>query len=97
MLRRARHQEMIRNGRQGVRIDDRVKIKGRGQSEGLRCVYFQRVIVGGGEEGERVERVEGEMGDAEFVGGGRFACFRGRLVDAAVQCILRALEVPKYD
>ena len=85
---------MIRNGRQGMRIDNRVEIERRRQGECLRRVYFQGVIVGGGEESLGVERVEGEMRDAEFVGGGRFACFRGGFVEAAIEWVLSALEIP---
>ncbi len=78
-------------------IDDGVEIEGRGQSERLCGVYLQGVVVGAGEEGQRVEWVEGEMRDAVFVGGGRFACFCGRCVDAAVECVFCALEVPEID
>ncbi len=97
MLRRARHEEMVRNGRQGVGIDDGVEIKGRGRSERLRGVYLQAVVVGAGEEGQRVEWVEGEVRDAVSVGRGRFAGFGGRGVDAAVECVFCALKVPEID
>ena len=94
VLRRARHEEVVGNGRQGVGVDDRVEIEGCGEGLCLRRVYLQGVVVGGGEEGEGVEGVEGEMGDAESVSRGRFAGFRGGLVYAAVEWVPAALEIP---
>ena len=94
VLRRARHEEMIGNGRQGVGVDDGVEVEGCGEGLRLRRVYLQGVVVGGGEEGEGVEGVEGEMGDAESVGRGRSAGFRGGSVNAAVERGPGALEIP---
>ena len=94
VLRRAGHEEMVGNGRQGVRVDDGVEIEGCGEGLGLRRVYLQGVVVGSREEGEGVEGIEGEMGDAEFVSGGRSAAFRGRSVNAAVEGVPGALEIP---
>ena len=94
VLRRARHEEVVGYGRQGVRVDDRVEVEGRGEGLRLRRVDLQGVVVGGGEEGEGVEGVEGQMGDAESVGRGRSAGFGGGSVDAAVERVPGALEVP---
>ena len=94
VLRRARHEEMIGNGRQGVGVDDGVEVEGCGEGLRLRRVYLQGVVVGGGEEGEGVEGVEGEMGDAESVSRGRSAGFRGGFVNAAVERVPGALEIP---
>ena len=55
------------------------------------------MIVGGGEEGEGIERVEGEMRYAEFMGGGGFGGFGGWVACIAFQRIFRALEVPEVD
>ena len=85
---------MVGNGRQGVRVDDGVEIEGCGEGLCLRRIYLQGVVVGGGEEGEGVEGVEGEMGDAEFVSRGRSAGFRGGFVNAAVEGVPGALEIP---
>ena len=60
-------------------------------------MYLQGVVVGGGEEGEGVEGVEGEMGDAESMGRGRSAGFRGGFVNAAVEWVTGALEIPEDD
>ena len=85
---------MIGNGRQGVRVDDGVEVEGCGEGLCLRRVYLQGVVVGGGEEGEGVEGIEGEMGDAEFVSRRRSGSFRGGFIDAAVEWIPGALEIP---
>ena len=53
------------------------------------------MVVGGGEEGEGVKGVKGEMRDAEFVGGGGFVGFDGWVVRVAFHRIFRALEVPE--
>ena len=55
------------------------------------------MVVGGGEEGEGVEGVEGEMRYAEFVGGGGFRGSSGGVACIAFQRIFRALEVPEVD
>ena len=75
-------------------VYDGVEVEGCGQAERLRGIYFQSVVVGAGEEGLRIERVEGEMGDAEFVRRRRLVRLRGRFVDAAIERIPRTLEVP---
>ena len=85
---------MVGNGRQGVRVDDGVEVERCGEGLCLGRIYLQGVVVGGGEEGEGVKGVEGEMGNAEFVGRGRFAGFRGGLVYAAVEWAPGALEIP---
>ena len=85
---------MVGNGGQGVRVDDGVEIEGCGEGLCLRRIYFQGVIVGGGEEGEGVEGIEGEMGDAESVSRGRPTGFRGGLVYAAVEWVPGAFEIP---
>ena len=95
MLRRARHEEMIRDRRQGMIVYDRVEVEGCGQAERLGGIYFQSVVVRTGEEGLRIERVEGKMGDAELVRrGGCLARFRGRSVDVAIERVSRTLQVP---
>ena len=94
MLRRARYEEMVGDGREGVRVDDGVEGEGCGEGLGFRGVDLEGVVVGGGEEGEGVEGVEGEVGDAEFVGRGCSAGFCGGFVDAAVEWVTGALEVP---
>ena len=78
-----------------MRIDHRIEIEGGGRSEGFGSVDLKAMVVGGGEEGERVKRVKGEMGDAEFVGGGGFVGFDGWVACIAFERIFRALEVPE--
>lgn len=46
------HKEMGSYGGHGVRVDDMVEIKGRGNLEGLGGVYFECVVVGRGEKSE---------------------------------------------
>ena len=53
------------------------------------------MIVGGGEEGEGVKGVKGEMCNAEFVGGGGFVGFGRWMARVALQRIFRALEIPE--
>ena len=78
-----------------MRIDHGVEIERGGGSEGFAGVNLQGVIVGGGEEGEGVKRVKGEMCDAEFVGGGAFVSPGRWMACVALQRIFRALKVPK--
>lgn len=78
-----------------MRIHHGTKIEGGGGSESFGSAYLKGVIVGGGEEGEGVKRVKGEMRDAEFVGGRGFVGFDGWVAGVVLQCIFRALEVPE--
>ena len=80
-----------------MRIDHGIEIEGGGRSEGFGGVDFEGVVVGGGEEGEGVEGVEGEMCDAEFMGGRGFGRFDGWVAGVAFQRVLRAFEVPEVD
>ena len=80
-----------------MKINDGVEIKGCRQSERLCRIYLQGVVIGGGEEGQGIEWVEGEMGDAELVGGGCFARFGGRFVGTTIEWVLGALEIPQND
>lgn len=78
-----------------MRINHGIEIEGGGRSKGFGGAYLEGVIVGGGEEGEGVEGVKGEMRDAEFMGGGGFVGFGCWAIGVALQRILRALEVPE--
>ena len=53
------------------------------------------MIVGGGEEGEGVKRVKGEMCDSEFVRGGGFVGFDRWMAGIALQRVFRGLKVPQ--
>ena len=48
-------------------VDDGVKVERGRRSQGFGSVNLEGVVVGGGEEGKGVERVEGQMGDAEIM------------------------------
>ena len=78
-----------------MRIDHRIEIEGGGRSEGFGGVDFEAVVVGGGEEGEGVEGVEGEMRDPEFMGRRGFVGFDRWMACIAFQRIFRALEIPE--
>lgn len=58
MLRSARYQQVISDRRQSVRIYHGIEIEGGGGSEVLGGEYLKGVIVGAGEEGERVKGVK---------------------------------------
>ena len=100
VLGRAGDEEVVGDGGEGVGVDDGVEVEGGGGGLRFGRVDLEGVVVRGGEEGEGVEGVEGEVGDAEFVGRGRPAAgFRrgGGVVDAAVEGVAGALEVPEED
>ena len=78
-----------------MRINHGIEIEGCGRSEGFGGAYLKGVIVGGGEEGEGVKGVKGEMRDAEFMGSGGFVGFGCWVIGAAFQRIFSALEVPE--
>lgn len=50
-----------------MRVDDRIEIKARRRGQGLRGVDFEGMVIRGREEGLGVERIKGQMCDAEFV------------------------------
>ena len=85
---------MVGYGRQGVGVDDGVEVEGRGEGLCLRRVDLQGLLIIKKKEGEGVEGVEGQMGDAESVSRGCSAGFGGGFVNAAVEWVLGALEVP---
>ena len=97
MLRSARNEQVIGDRRQRMRVDDGIEIEGRGRSEGFGGVDFEGVVVRGGEEGKGVERVEGEVRYAEFVGGGGFGRFDRWVAGVAFQRVFGAFEVPEVD
>ena len=78
-----------------MRINHGIEIEGGGRSKGFGGAYLEGVIVGGGEEGEGVEGVKGEMRDAEFMGGGGFVRLGSWVACVVLQRIFRALEVPE--
>jgi hypothetical protein len=58
VLRRARHKQMLCDGRERMRVYDRAEIEVCGEGERVRGVELEVVVVGGGEEGCGVEGVE---------------------------------------
>lgn len=50
---------------ESVGVDDRGKVEGSGRCEGLGVVDLESVVVGGGQECKRVERVERQVGNTE--------------------------------
>lgn len=48
-------------------VDDRIEVKARRRDQSLRGVNFEGVVIRGREEGLGVERIEGQVCDAEFV------------------------------
>lgn len=48
-------------------VDDRIEVKARRRDQSVRRIDFEGVVIRGREEGLGVERIKGQMCDAEFV------------------------------
>jgi hypothetical protein len=88
---------MIGNWGNRMGVYDRIKVERRGGFKNFTGIDLEGVVIGSREEGQRIEWIEREMRDAEFVGGSGIAGFGTWLIGEAFEGILSAFEIPDQD
>lgn len=78
-----------------MRVNDGSEVEGSRRCERLCSIDLKSVIVRGGEKGGGIERVEGQMGDAEFMGGSGSAGSSHWLAGVSIERVFSAFEIPE--